>query len=123
MRTSYIVALAAILCVGGCATLRTDQHARELSDNRQDDSYCADHGLHYPGMGYVQCRRELVDRRLYRDWQNLQLMQRAGQPGSNPAPSSSFRSPNPAGFHCHAEPQFGNDYVFCDYDDYSAHSR
>ena len=111
--------VATVLCFAGCSTWSGDQHARDLADNRLDDGYCADHGLQYPDPGYVQCRRLLVDRRLYRDWQNLQLVQRAGQPMGNPgpAPSSVFRGPDPASFHCRAEPQFGNDYVFCGYDD------
>jgi len=104
-----------LLC--GCAGLHDDQHARELSDSRLDDAYCVDHGLRYPDPGYLQCRRQLVDRRLYRDWQNLRVMRRASQPGPNPAPAPPFHGPNPATFHCHAEPQFGNDYVFCGYDE------
>ena len=108
-----------LLCVCGCTTLGGDRHAQALEDNRLDDSYCVEHGLRYPDPGYVQCRRQLVDRRLYRDWQNLRQMQRASQPVSGPAPvpSPPFHGPDPASFHCRAEPQFGNDYVFCGYDD------
>ncbi|HSN17091.1 MAG TPA: hypothetical protein VLV87_02680 [Gammaproteobacteria bacterium] len=118
MRSSHALLVAALLCIGGCATLAGDSHAQELADNRADDGYCIDHGLRYPDPGYVQCRRQLVDRRLYRDWRNLQSIQRTRQPTGNigSAPSSSFRSPDPASFHCHVEPQFGNDYIFCGYD-------
>ena len=110
-----------LLCLCGCASLGGDPHARELEDNRLDDTYCAEHGLRYPDAGYVQCRRQLVDRRLYRDWQNLRAMQRASGPAISPTqvplPSPSFRSPDPAGFHCHPAPQFGNDYILCGYDE------
>ena len=117
MKTVLLICL--LLC--GCSTLSSDRHARELADNRQDDAYCVSHGLHYPEPGYVQCRRQLEDKRLYRDWQNLRSMQRASQPAVNPTQTPvqgpSFRSPDPAHFHCRLEPQFGNDYVFCGYDD------
>jgi len=113
-----------LICLCGCTSLGGDPHARELEHNRLDDSYCVEHGLHYPDAAYVQCRRQLVDRRLNRDWQNLRAMQRAGQPAVAPMqaspPSLPFRTPDPAGFHCHAAPQFGNDYVFCGYDDGAA---
>ena len=109
--------LLLLLLLAGCATWHEDQHARELSDNRLDDGYCADHGLHYPDPGYVQCRRQLVDRRIYRDWQNLRLMHQAGQPALGAAAVPTYSHPDPAHFHCHPEPQFGNDYVFCGYDD------
>ena len=123
MSAKSLLLFAIALCVCGCATLSSERHSRELADNRQDDSYCIDHGLHYPDPGYVQCRRELVNRRLYRDWQNMRVMQQASQPPTNPSPSVPFRSPDPASFHCHAEPQFGNDYVFCGYDDASSNSK
>lgn len=119
MRIPVAFLLVSIFCVAGCASLSSDRHARELADNRADDEYCAEHDLRYPDPGYVQCRRQLVDRRLYRDWQSLRLMQRANQPVGNPSPvpQSTYRNPNPASFHCHAEPQFGGDYVFCGYED------
>lgn len=111
--------LLACLLLCGCASLHEDQHAQALSDNRLDDGYCVDHGLRYPEPGYVQCRRQLVDRRIYRDWQNLRILHQAGQPVMGAATVTEFHHPDPAGFHCHAEPQFGNDYVFCGYDDAS----
>lgn len=116
--------IVVLLCVGGCA-ISSDRHARQLADNRADDEYCVDHGLHYPDPGYTQCRRQLVDRRLYRDWQNLLSLQQTDRPTVDPGqvPPPSFRSPDPSGFHCHAEPQFGNDYVFCGYDNDVSDSR
>lgn len=119
MSARVLLLLATVLCTGACTTLSSDRHARELADNRQDDEYCVAHALHFPDPGYVQCRRQLVDRRLYRDWQNVRLMQQAGQPQVQPPAVSPapFRKPDPAAFHCHAEPQFGNDYVFCGYDE------
>ena len=117
------VSAAVLLLLAGCAYLHDDQHARELSDNRLDDEYCVDHGLRYPDPGYVQCRRQLVDRRIYRDWQSLRLMRQAGQPAMGAPTVPEFHHPDPAGFHCHPEPQFGNDYVFCGYDDIPVHSQ
>ena len=115
MKTSLFLCIALAVC--GCSTLGGDRHAGELSDARADDGYCVDHGLHYPDPAYLQCRRQLVDRRLYRDWQNLRVMKQSGQPAMPSAPPPTFRAPDPAGFHCHAEPQFGDDYVICGYDE------
>jgi hypothetical protein len=123
MRVKHLLLIAAVLSICSCATLSSDQHTRELADNRQNDGYCTDHGLHYPDPGYMQCRRELVDRRLYRDWQNLGFMRQVSQPAVNPVPPAPFRSPDPTSFHCRAEPQFGTDYVFCGYDDTAADSK
>lgn len=117
MKAGYLILVGLLTSACGCTTLNSDQHARELSDNRTDDGYCVDHGLHYPDPGYVQCRRQLVDRRIYRDWQNLKMLHQAGQPTLGGAAAPVYRHPDPAGFRCHAEPQFGNDYVFCGYDD------
>lgn len=110
--------ICVVLCIGGCSTLGGDRHASELADNRADDAYCIDHGLHYPDAGYVQCRRQLVDRHLYQDWRNFNQMQRAGQAATNAGTGTppAFHRPDPARFHCRAEPQFGNDYVFCGYE-------
>jgi len=116
MNAPRVLILVPVL-LGACASMQDDRHARELAGNRVDDGYCVDHGLHYPDPGYLQCRRQLVDRRLHRDWQNLQMLRQAGQPALGDAAVPAFRYPDPAGFHCHPEPQFGNDYVFCGYDD------
>jgi hypothetical protein len=110
-----------VLCMVGCTSLADRQHADELSSNRLDQDYCTNHGLRYPDLRYIQCRRQLVDSRLYRQWKNSQLLKQSTQPraGTPPmeGPEPQFRTPDPAHFHCRLEPQFGNDYVFCDYDD------
>lgn len=121
MKVPFVLCL--LLAASACSTLGDRQHAEQLSSSRLDNDYCVDHGLHYPDPAYTQCRRQLVDQRLYRDWQNLQLMHQTGRPANPAAADQGFRRPDPNGFHCHAEPQFGNDYVFCAYDDSSADSR
>jgi hypothetical protein len=117
MRAASLLLCAAAISVCACTTLSSDQHARELADSRQDDGYCVDHGLRYPDAGYVQCRRQLENKRLYRSWQNLRMLQGASQPPHRPTQAPVFHAPDPTTFHCRAEPQFGNDYVFCGYDD------
>jgi hypothetical protein len=115
MKTTWILCLS--LCIAGCASYADREHADRLSLSASDDDYCASHGPQYPDPGYVQCRRELVDKRLYRQWKSAQLMNGAG-PTTAPRPAlqDDYRAPDPAAFHCHPEPQFGGKYVFCGYD-------
>ncbi|HEX7965467.1 MAG TPA: hypothetical protein VF651_07090 [Gammaproteobacteria bacterium] len=119
MKACWISCL--LLCLAGCASFGGG-HATELSDNRLDHEYCAEHGLSYPDPGYVQCRWNLVNSRAYRQWRSEQMMRQASQPalggpgGTMALPEPQYRPVDREHFHCRLEPQFGNDYVFCGYD-------
>lgn len=112
-----LTAVALLLFLAACAEQRTRSHAEELSQARQDDEYCVSLGTRFPDTDYVGCRMKLQNRRLYRQWQSVQIMDRSGQPGLSPAtpsvPSEKFKPIDPAGFQCWRESQFGGDYILC----------
>ena len=118
MKSAWILCLT--LCATGCSTFTANQTNDELSYNRSDHEYCTDHGLNYPESAYIQCRWNLANARLYRQWKSAQMLNRAAQPANSPSASpigQQYRPLDPGHFHCRPAKRLGNDYVLCDYDE------
>jgi len=107
------------LLLSGCAVFHEHWSAQELKDNHADDASCVSHGLHYPQPNYVDCRWTLAQARLRRQRQNAEMLRQSAQPppvtAPHPADVSPYEGEDRANFHCHAQSDFDELYVLCEF--------
>lgn len=103
--------------LAGCATIGSYEHANLLKQAVQDDQTCTGQGWHYPEPRYVTCRMQLDDKRLYRDWMNLQIMRQNQyqNPSAMPTalPRETYRPLDRDRYHCEYVSENSEDYILC----------
>ncbi|MGA9855622.1 MAG: hypothetical protein WBR29_10135 [Gammaproteobacteria bacterium] len=113
----WLLAMFLILSLGACSAWEAHQHANELSQMNQDDEYCINKGVHYPDAGYVSCRYNLQNERLYYEWKCMQMAKCAStQPTTAPSAFNQTETYKPLDeehFRCWKEQEFGSDTVYC----------
>jgi hypothetical protein len=115
MKLIYLL-LVAIL-ITGCASLASHEHAHALKLALQDDQTCQSHGWRYPQPRYVTCRMLIDDKRQYRDWMNLQLMQQTQYQNPTAPPAypykEVYRPLDRDHYDCRYVIENGKDYILC----------
>lgn len=100
----FTALLMFVAVAGGCQLLGGMESERRYHLAIADDAACTERGYEYPGDAYVECRYELQDSRLRKQWMEMQMslrQQSAMEPGALPNRSNEpYRPMRREGFRC-----------------------
>ena len=117
LRPELGLALAALLTITACASLRGQDAATLEAHARADDKECTEGGYSFPSDSYTGCRRHLAEQRQDKARRQLEMasLQAADRvPNEAREPEGVYRPINPERFNCEARGEGAARVVFCE---------